>query len=80
MHQLAKVFMSGIKNYSSNFRLRVVQFCFGEAIDPAWMIEPLLEHEIGWYSPANPDQFVQIINDLPVRILCLAYRLFWMSA
>ncbi len=79
IHDLARVFMRGLTHYGSNFRRRVVRFCFREAIDPAWMIEPLLNHDIGWYSPVDPQRFVQIIEDWPVRYLCQAYRLFWMS-
>jgi hypothetical protein len=77
---LAKVFMHGLKRYGSDFRLRVVRFCFRDAIDPAWIIESLLNHDIGWYSRVEPNRFVQLIEDWPVRILCQAYRVFWMSA
>jgi hypothetical protein len=74
---LATTFIRGLTHYGSDFRHRVVAFCFREGIDPAWIIEPVLTHDVGWYSPADPQRFVQIMEDWPVRYLCQAHRLFW---
>lgn len=77
LRHLASTFASGLTYYSSEFRNQVVAFCFREAIDPAWIIEPFLNRDLDWLYPVDPNRFVQIINDWPVRYLCQAYRLFW---
>ena len=60
-----------------NYRLRAIEYCGREGIDLEWLVE-VWGNPTEWPDQIDPERLFQTFaNDLPVRLLTKARRLFW---
>ena len=59
-------------------RHRMVDFCLAESVQPEWLAQALLDLHLGALPPGQTLGQV-VMSDWPLRCVCLAVWLFWLS-
>lgn len=75
--RLTSEFIASFHSYEESFRFELVEYCCREWIDPFAMVQALADNMVQWRSELSPEVLVGIADDWPVRLVCLAFRLFW---
>jgi hypothetical protein len=59
-------------------RHRMLDFCLAESVQPEWLAQALLDLHLGTLPPGQTLGQV-VMSDWPLRCVCLAVWLFWLS-
>jgi len=52
----------------------IISFCSAHWLDPIDLLQAVAENRVAWTSKADPDNFIRLAQDGPVRLVCLAHR------